>query len=190
MSIEFLPPSVIPSEPAFTQPAAPPPPIDCIANQIRHKIMELGREHELSFHDREDLAQDAWVMILTRWTRYNPTRSSPKTFTGRMAEYWQWSIPGLLRKRDKNRPVTGGALPEHSCPDGIPEFESRDSVREIISRLPDELKLLAMLLGRHHPAEVARILGVSPSTVSRLIQKRLRDFFENPCNKCGDPAER
>lgn len=124
--------------------------------------------------DREDALQEAVMMILERVDRFDPTRSPARTFLRVMVrDIWREIIArGRLKKNQPARALE--SLTEEEQPTAR-ETAERVDLRLDLARLREKLTAeqqeIFDLLGDHSQTEIARLLRLSPATISRRVEE-------------------
>jgi RNA polymerase sigma factor (sigma-70 family) len=169
---------------------------------VRRKAGQLARRAGFTAQDRDDLEQDLSVLLLKRWPSFDPNRGTPEAFATIVLNS---GVANLLRDRlalwrRQGRIVSlqeraTGPNGEEACladsvPQGAPGSGHRPyrrlsdelarlagHVREVLDRLPPDLRELAELLKEHSMADAARVIGLPRSTLYAR-RRKLREHFE------------
>ena len=157
-----------------------------IRDLIRIKAARLVRGNVVSPSDREDVEQTLILELLRRLPGFDRSLSDLATYARAAIEHALADIVRFQKaaKRGKGRTTSLDQLP-HDSPalgrtDG--ELESADTVldvRDLLRKLPAELKRVGELLEVESITETARQLGVGRGTVYRRIRE-IREFCERP----------
>ena len=171
-----------------------------VRDRIAFKVGRILEKFGLDDSERDDLSQDL-LMALVRGVRlYDGKRTRWKTFLSRILDR---RYRHILRKL--LAPHTGVATRPVGFDDIADYYEEtivdpattaepfaaenlRMDVEAVISSLPDRLQIICRLLMIHPPAGAARLMGVSPATITRAVH-RIRPYFERAglavfSNKC------
>ena len=169
-------------------------PIDDYAlKRIKYRVGRLIGRFGLTESDREDLQQDFILELLKAFRRFDPAKSSRKTFITRVLnrKFKHIVRNGATRMRHEARdPVSLDKVMESYMPTAEVRMnhtgqvclsdqlriELRLDLEHILATLPARLRRICELLKVYSPAETARGLGVVPSTVWRAIAK-IRSHF-------------
>ena len=128
--------------------------------------------------DVEDLTQTTFERALKAWSRYDPTRASPRT--------WLMSIAGNLLidhfRADKSRrqaPLDDDALPESAMPRAAGPEEDLGldpSLAAAVADLkPREREAIALRFGADLTArEIAEHMDLSVANVQQILSRALR----------------
>ena len=164
-------------------------PIDDYAlKRIKYRVGRLIGRFGLTESDREDLQQDFILELLKAFRRFDPAKSSRKTFIARVLDRKFKHIVrnGATRMRHEARdPVsldrvmerytpTADVRMNHTgqvCIGGQQRIELRLDLEQVLATLPARLRRICELRKIYSPAEIARRLDVVPSTVCRAIAK-------------------
>lgn len=164
------------------------------ARQIRFKVRQVCGRRGLSKSELRDIEHDLGVHVHLGLARFDPTRAKLTTFIDRLVTRW---LISFLRYRfaacrnprregpslnDIVRDSDGDAVARHETiadgsGDGADHRDLSQRLAELMSRLPDDLRVVALLLANGTPNSVAAQLGISRREVAARI-KRLREIFE------------
>ena len=129
---------------------------------------------------REDVIQDAWMKLLTRADRRLPAiaeRPEPVAeFRGWLTALAAWACRDWYRARARRR--DGRHLSFDPPADPLPGAPLPLLIDEFHESSPQQRQLVRLLADGQSKSESAKLLGVSPSKVTRLI-KLLRRDHEN-----------
>lgn len=124
--------------------------------------------------DREDLVQDALLGLCREIGRFDPARSSIRTYVERVVLS---RIQTAVRARRTIKRRFSEPLTEHEDPRRFgAEVEYRVHVQRALDRLAPPDRMVASLLVDMTPAEAARALQIARSTIYLAIA-RIRDVF-------------
>lgn len=121
------------------------------------------------FIDREDLTQEALTAVWTALPRFDSTRASLRTFVERIVASKIRSVFRRVRaaKRTKRDQPGDATL----VWDMVSEIELQLDLLRVLRGLPSLDRKVAYLACENHPAEIARILGMSRPAVYRRIER-------------------
>ena len=124
--------------------------------------------------DREDLIQEAMLGLCRQIGRFDPARSSIRTFVERVVYS---KINSAIRTRRTIKRRFSEPLTEYEDPRRFaPDFEYRVDVQRALDRLSSYDRMVATMLVDTTPAEAARALRIARSTMYVVIA-RIRDVF-------------
>jgi RNA polymerase sigma-70 factor (ECF subfamily) len=171
---------------------------------IRRKAGQLVGQAGFTESDCEDLKQDLMLDLLRRLPKYDATRAQRNTFITRVVEHRIATIIEARKAGRRDYRLRCCSLNEHLEDDesgftervqtideeaylrrtgrlSRPLAELRDlrlDVREVVERLPPELRELCRRLESDTITEISRDTGVPRGTIYERI-KRLRAIFED-----------
>jgi len=170
--------------------------LEYIDEIIRHKARQLARKPGFSPSDREDIEHELLIAILERWSAFDPSRASARTFVARIIENKAASLVRACHAAKRGvrqcTPLNGDAA-NGACDfdeDGVPArrgikrrsaletLSLRLDVADVIADLPDDLRDLCQRLMRGSLSDAARSSGQRRTTLYRAIRelrKRLAD---------------
>lgn len=167
------------------QPADPVPPCTAVSRpfeiapittqQVRFRVLRLGRVFQLSNADIADLEQDLWLEIVRAMKKFDPNRSLATTFAQRVMELWYCDAARRIRRgraQRRGRAVRLAAKPlllrdtAH-----LDLFENRLSLEAALLLLTEEQQTLVQRLRVRSVAEIAAEDGVHRGTVYRQLVK-------------------
>ncbi|HUT56503.1 MAG TPA: hypothetical protein VNA25_01360 [Phycisphaerae bacterium] len=168
---------------------------------LRIKARQLSRRPEFCKTDPADIEHDLIAQVLKQADDYNPVRSAPQTFITRVIEtavamlvrdrrrikraagYRAISLEGTVLEGDGRETALSELIRESDlrrrC-GGAPTdaaFDLRFDVQEALTRLPKDLRRIAMRLMRATEAGIARELGISRRQVRKSVEA-IREHFE------------
>jgi RNA polymerase sigma-70 factor, ECF subfamily len=143
-----------------------------------------------NFEDADDLTQEVFIRAVTSWDRLEE-RDNLSAWLYRIAtnlcvdtlrrrkriSWWPWSQ--RRRQDDDNGEAYGddliGLLSDEG---GIYQVAERDSIRETLSKLPDEYAVVLVLNAAQGVPyqEVAQIVGISPNAAATRISRAKKMF--------------
>jgi len=154
---------------------------------IRHKARQLARNPGFSPSDREDIEHELLIAILERWSAFDPSRASARTFVARIIENKAASLVRacLAAKRGVRRytPLNGDAA-NGACDfdeeqvrarrgiharSALEAVSLRLDVASVMAGLPDDLRRLCERLMRGSLSDAARLSGKHRTTLYRAI---------------------
>lgn len=160
-----------------------------VLERIDYRARRLAIYFGLSDEQRDDYAQDMVLEVLTAAKNYDPAQSSRKTFINRVLDMFaknairvelnrrrhQCHIAGFLDEViDKYSPVVNdprkGELSDVDKSDMQMDFET------ILSRMPQHLRDICVLLKEYSVFQVAKKLRKHRSTVYRCIAE-IEEYF-------------
>lgn len=170
---------------------------------IRHKAWTMIGKCGLTKDERRDLEQDLALDLLTRQSKYDPSRASVNTFSARVVEH---AAANILRRRGRqmrdyrrrgpslDQPLGDGSgdthgdlrsqddydleTGRHSRPE-VERIDMRIDVQAAVAGLPPDFKVVAVRLTTDPVAKVARDLGVPRSTFYESMVAPMRKLFED-----------
>lgn len=157
-------------------------------DRVDYHVTRLGRALNLSHDGREDLRQDLFVSLCVAARRYDPKRSSPRTFVSRVLSFAAAHKVRCIRNERRScarSPILLSELQRNGrsfSPLAHHRYEQRShdlvlDLRTGFSQLDREQQILAEALKKQRPAEIADETGVHRSTVYRNIAA-IRDSFD------------
>ena len=143
-----------------------------------------------NFEDADDLTQEVFIRAVTSWDRLEE-RDNLSAWLYRIAtnlcvdtlrrrkriSWWPWSQ--RRRQDDDNGAAYGddliGLLADEG---GLYQVAERDSIRETLSKLPDEYAVVLVLNAAQGVPyqEVAQIVGISPNAAATRISRAKKMF--------------
>ena len=166
---------------------------------IRVKARQLCRRADFDQSEREDIEQELWLHLLTQAKRFDPERSSLRTFIDRMVnsaaallvrhrEYESRADGFHLQSLDAFVPAEGGqpkSLRSSLTPeDGarrtftsppqsdLDVIENHEALYAALATMPEPLRALCRrLMEGASPTALARELGISRRRVRRLVDE-------------------
>jgi RNA polymerase sigma factor (sigma-70 family) len=177
--------------------------IRCFAERyVRRKAQQMSRRPGFTDADREDLAQELFLLLLRRRAAFDPAKAHAHAFTATVVERGAASLLRDRRaeKRDARRVTSlhqfvdtdGGGRVEIAAAVGRREYDARrgqyprgeeelaqlaSDLADVLATLPPDLRHLAEQLQTKSLAEVARAQGVQRTTLYEQV-RRLRRRFE------------
>jgi len=172
---------------------------------IKHKAQRLIGRVGLTESDREDVEQELVLDLLSRLPEYDATRGLRSAFIGQVINH---KVAQLIRDRQRKKrdcrrracslddPLEqedGSAIAREETVSqddydllmgkhSRPEVERMDLAIDVsiaLSRIPADLRDLAVLLMLQPKRDAAREAGISRSTLYRRGLRRLRSAFED-----------
>lgn len=162
---------------------------------IAFKAQQLARRAEFRRYEEVDLQQALWAMLIRRWPKFDPARSSANTFAARVVDS---AAATLIRERGRLKRAPSfrvGSLDEPSGADTVaardfitehevsrwtgadareatPESaEANERIQRAIAALPDEhIQVASRLMAGQSPTAVARELRISRRQVRKIME--------------------
>jgi RNA polymerase sigma-70 factor (ECF subfamily) len=182
------------------QPPSPPPAGDWqvyAGRFIRHQACQLVQRAGLPASDRSDLEQELWLDLLKRWPRFDAGRAGGRTFAARLVRHQAIKILSRQREVAANPARSVSSLHDvvahedgrpvplvHAVDEetqarrigGRPRlsqdlFELRSDVRQVVARLPVELRDVCDRLTRCSVSQAACELGITRASFYRRLAK-------------------
>lgn len=159
-------------------------------DRVRFCAKQLSRMRSFCRDDADDIAGDLLVEIYRALPRYDPNRASRHTFICRVIATRRKSLIRDARRRFHDTIPLDGPSPvevDHDVRhrmtgytplDEVAAAERAEAVGKAIERLPLRLREIAVLLMHHSQADVARILGVSETSIDRARKQIFQHFME------------
>jgi len=160
-----------------------------VHERIAFKVGRILEKFGLDGSQREDFSQDLLAALVRVVPRYDGKRTRWKTFVSRVLDQrYRNLIRKLLAPQSgvAARPIrftdVGDWFEEaivdpRTAAEPFAAEDLRMDVESVIGRLPEDLQIACRLLMAHPRREAARLLGVSPSAITRMI-RRARPVFE------------
>jgi len=176
--------------------------VDYAARIIRHKAKQLIGTAGFTRLDREDLEQEMMLDLLMRLPKFDPNKSTHKTFVARVVER---KVSNLIRHRTQemrdyrretyslNEPIDdgdGGTIErsqtiadQHDRRPGRHRRSDQEAVELVLDvqamlmRLPADLRRLCELLKSGSIADAVREMDIPRTTLNYRV-KKLRKLFE------------
>jgi RNA polymerase sigma factor (sigma-70 family) len=168
-----------------------------VTDQLTYRLGRLRSKFSLSRPDMDDVRQDFLLSLVRGIKNYQPEKGSWRTFiTAIFDNCYRYQ----LRKLTVNERLVARntvSLDEFDeeydlTPSYVQDNETALDVKMAIAIMTPPLQHVAGLLKTHSPAETARSLHVSKSTISRFIKKIREHFlsmgFEPRLYGCNDLA--
>jgi len=167
---------------------------DYATNRIDYQVWRIGQALRLSHHRREDLRQDLFTDLCEAARRYDPTKSSPRTFVSRVVAQSAAHHGRCIRNERKYRarsPILLSQL-QRDCNGFAPraprwcEPSAHDLTLDLprgIAAMSRSHQQLAESLKTQSPADIAAERDVHRSTVYRdiaSIRGTLSEFGLDP----------
>lgn len=144
-----------------------------IHRAIDYRTQRLCRAFGLGRDAADDLRQDAWLRICRAFARFDPSRSSPRTFATRVADRWYAETARGLRAKRRHPRTAGVAescqLHDPSRQDPVAEHGERLDAREAISRLNADQLEAARCVCAGTVVRTADGLGLHRATIYRRL---------------------
>jgi len=143
------------------------------------KLAKLAKTTTSGRSERDDLAQDLWVTVLSRWKQFDPNRGDPGAFLHVVLKNAVANILRNLLAEKRSRP--GPPESPEGCPD--PQQADKEALRDLVidvqealKAMPEGPRVIADRIGNSDTiAEAARDLGLPrPTLYSRLDAIRRR----------------
>lgn len=149
-------------------------------DRIRFRASRLGQAFRLNEDEIEDIEQDFAIEVVRAARRFDPSRSSWRTFLSRVLDRRYAHIARQLRsnRRRQNRDFEPSTSFGMSMCRGEHEWQVdlQADVTQILTMLNPRLQKVAATLMLCTPNETAAHLGLHRSTIYRDIAK-LREVF-------------
>lgn len=170
---------------------------------IRRKAKELVGKYGFRSHDAEDLAQELALHLIKQWPLYDTAKGKVTTFIQNIVDV---RVCELLRdqrrrKRDDRHDVPlslADEAAEHGSLDGVrgqPETSDHDLIdliadcESVLSRLPSDLKQIAVMLKTMLPSVVAKELHIPEGTLWNRMAELRDHFMAEGYDLGGQPLE-
>ena len=161
---------------------------DCYATWYVHRQAKaLAGNYGIPADDADDISQDLFLLLLSRWPQFDPSISKATTFIQNIVDT---RIDELIRerfspKRDYRCERSMSEAAEYGQLDGVrgqPElsdqehFELMIDCETVLESLPADLMRIAEMLKEMTPRAAAGVLGISETTLRRRLLE-LRERF-------------
>ncbi len=168
---------------------------------IRRTAKGLVGKYGFRSGDAEDLAQELALHLIKQWPLYDTAKGKVTTFIQNIVDV---RVCELLRDQRRRKRDNRGNVPLSQA-DGAAEYGSLDGIRgqpetsdhelidlradceSILSRLPSDLKQIAVLLKTMLPSAVAKELHIPEGTLWNRMAE-LRDHFMAEGYDLGDQS--
>ena len=170
---------------------------DYVNDRINYRVDRLVAKVGFPDDERDDLVQDLLLALVQAVPLYNAKRSRWKTFVCAILNqrYRHLLRQRLTRENAAQAGINSGILsmtgfgdiaddyedsivdPHTAANDPFVASDARMDLNAALATMPQRLQAIARLLMVHSPSEVARLLGRSPATVTRLIGQ-IREHFQ------------
>jgi RNA polymerase sigma factor (sigma-70 family) len=160
------------------------------AAQVHSTAAVLSRAFPLA--DREDIEQEALTACWRALPRFDPSRSSLRTFVERVIANKIASL-GRTRRTVKRTAVLRPLEEASSCMDERNTFLAMDlciDVHRVLETLSPEDHNVALLLTQFSPSEASQIIGIPRSTFYGLVLQLRARFTSAGLNAVGGPGAR
>ena len=137
----------------------------------------LVRRGRFTVDDWDDLRQDLILDYLERLPRFDRTRGDLRGFMFGVVRHRAAKIAVQQRRRAQ----LGDALLANGnslCRPHSVDYDLRMDVQATVARLPEHLKVVALMLTDWSPSQVARFTGKSRSRIYQLIREIRRAFVD------------
>jgi RNA polymerase sigma-70 factor, ECF subfamily len=127
--------------------------------------------------DWDDLRQDLILDYLERLPRFDDTRGDLRGFMFGVVRHRAAQIAVQQRRRAQ----LGDALLANSnspCRHHSTDYDLKMDIQATVARLPEHLKVVALMLADWSPSQVARLTGKSRSRIYQLIREIRRAFVD------------
>lgn len=175
----------------------PEPAIDFVRSEyarerVHYKARQLARRRDFRCDDPADLEQELWLGLLRAADRYDPAKASVNTFVAqvldsvaaRLARERLRRMNLVARKRppadgctgpspQADRIATSDRLRHRRVEptDPLAAFDCREAVDLALSRLPADLRAIAVAIREHGRSEAARRFGLTRAGWRAAVQE-------------------
>ena len=148
--------------------------LDYITTAAAIKSYQLVGRYPHLAPDREDIQQDIIIMALDRWSQYDPSKSSPRTYISRVIS----NLAASIARRSAPRQII---IPSVTQEKGVGWIYA---VHEIIASLPPKTQMVARLtMEGYIRRDLCRIAGISVGELYREHFPALRLAFRDYRNE-------
>lgn len=152
-----------------------------VNDQIRYRIERLRAKFNMCQMDIDDVRQNFMLALVVGMPKYQAKKGTWRTFiTAIFDNCYRYQLRKLAldeRNETRNAESVEELDEDHDLTPAY--FEDKEMIVDVdsaIAQMTPQCKKVISILEKHSPAQTARILHVSKSTVSRII-KKIREHF-------------